>query len=189
MIQFFLRTKLFIPRGHYATIYDIDFQTLYHNIGKRVLLIDLDNTLIPYDEIKASPKQKTFIKKLKTMGYEIVLISNNRTYRVKHYADDLGVRYVANAKKPLKSGFKKAMRHTDSYYQKGEMLVIGDQLMTDVYGARRCGYDVILVKPIRQKTEKWYTRLNRWLEQKMLKKIKRKYPDIYEALKLDTRYE
>ncbi len=187
MIHFFLRTKLFIPRGHYNTIYDIDFKTLYHNLGKRLLLIDLDNTLIPYDEIKASEKQKTFVKSLKAMGYEVVIVSNNRGYRVKHYADDLGVPYIASAKKPFKSGFKKALRHADAHYEKGEMLVIGDQLMTDVYGAKRSKIDVVLVKPIKKKTEKWYTRLNRYIEKKMFKKIKKKYPEVYEALKLDDR--
>lgn len=186
MIHWFLKTKLFIPKAHEESVFTIDYKTLYEE-GKRVLLIDVDNTLIPYDETHPNQKMIQLFKTLKTIGFETIIISNNSTKRIKTFSDALKVPYVASAKKPLKWGFKKAQRLTEQFHEKDEILVIGDQLMTDVYGAKRSQLECILVTPIKKRSEKWYTKFNRLVENKMLKKIKRKYPRTYQALHLETR--
>ena len=68
-----------------------------------------------------------------------------------------------------------------------EVVIIGDQLMTDIYGANRFGVYNILVNPLKRKTEKWYTRFNRKIEIKMLEKIKKKNKKEYNELNLSKR--
>ena len=66
-------------------------------------------------------------------------------------------------------------------------MIIGDQLMTDIYCANRFHAYSILVNPLMKKTEKWYTKMNRKTEVKMLEKIKTKYPEKFNELSLDKR--
>lgn len=187
MIAYLISVKKCIPRGHYDAVEDIDFNTLYHNVGKRLLLVDLDNTLIPYDVFEPTEEHCRWVEKLQKIGYEVIVVSNNHGLRIKRAREVLGVTVIGSAKKPLKRGFKRAMRFASTHYEKGEILVIGDQLMTDVYGAKRSGLDAILVKPIKRRSEKWYTKILRRIESGVLRRIKRKYPEVYEELKLDDR--
>jgi HAD superfamily phosphatase (TIGR01668 family) len=187
MIHFLLPYKKFIPIDHVDHIFDVDFHKLYQN-GIRVLLIDLDNTLIPYDETLPSEALSTFFASLNSIGFETVIVSNNHYERIKLFADALGVPFVSSAKKPTKLGFKKAIRQVDGLFNKNEILVIGDQLMTDVFGAKRMGYEAILVRPIKKKSEKWYTKINRKIEEKMLMKIKKYAPKSFENLRLGERF-
>jgi predicted HAD superfamily phosphohydrolase YqeG len=83
-------------------------------------------------------------------------------------------------------GLKKALRAMPGATA-SNTLVIGDQLVTDVLGANRLGGYSILVNPIERKTEKWYTRMNRRLERRMLDKIARKAPERFAALGLKER--
>jgi len=186
MIHHFLRTRHFIPTRHVPKIEDADFDFFYKE-GKRLLLIDIDNTLIPYDKTHPDEKLQALFEDLKRIGFEIVLVSNNGKSRIQPFAEALGIPAVWHAKKPLKCGFKKALRMKVSRFEKHQVLVIGDQIMTDVFGARRTGLDVCLVHPLKRRSEKWYTKINRAIEKKMLKKIAKKYPDMYFKLDLDER--
>jgi len=67
------------------------------------------------------------------------------------------------------------------------VMVIGDQVMTDIYGAKRMGFHAILVDAINRETERWYTRINRWFERLTLKRIERKDPDYYHRLNLEKK--
>lgn len=186
MIHFFLNYKKFIPNAHVDHIFDVDFTGLF-NQGIKLLLIDLDNTLIPYDQSEPNDALHKFFKDLKAIGFETIIVSNNHFDRIKCFADKAEVSFVSSAKKPTKIGFKKALKKTSRRYQKEEICVIGDQLMTDIFGAKRLGLMAILVTPIKKKSEKWYTKLNRIIEEKMFAKIKKKEPTIYYDLRLEDR--
>jgi predicted HAD superfamily phosphohydrolase YqeG len=67
-------------------------------------------------------------------------------------------------------------------HRKNEIIAVGDQLMTDVLGGNRFGIDVILVKPLKKKSEKWYTKLNRFNERQVLNSLKRHYPEVYQKI-------
>ena len=86
-------------------------------------------------------------------------------------------------KKPLKFGFNKALKKAQS--NKSETVLIGDQLMTDVFGAHRFGITAILVKSVKRKSDRKITQMNRKIERFVLKKIKKRYPSLYEE-RLDT---
>ena len=176
----------FLPNEYVSSIFDIDYNKLYED-GKRLILTDLDNTLISY--LKTEPDDKLFEwkKEKEAMGFEIIIVSNSRKDRVEHFANLLDLKFQKFAKKPLVGGLKKAIKKGERDYKKEEIIVFGDQLMTDIFGSKRLGLDVYLVQAIDKKTEYFTTRFNRRLEKKMLKKIKRKYPELYKE-KLE-RYE
>jgi hypothetical protein len=186
MIHFFLPYKKFIPKCSLQRIEDIDFDFFYKE-GKRLLLLDIDNTLMPYDQTLPPKALVELLEGLQKKGYEIVLVSNNNKARIEPIARAFKLPSVWHATKPLKRGFKKALRLKNKRFTKIQTLVIGDQLMTDVFGANRSGLDVCLVKPLKKKSEKWYTRANRLIEDKMLEKIAKKDPNRYFTLGLDER--
>ena len=170
----------FVPSLYVNTVFDIDYIKLYES-GIRLILTDLDNTLISYKENKANDMLYNWINERKSEGFEIIIVSNNSDKeRVRSFADDLNIKSVSVAMKPLKRGVKKALRLADRKYKSNEVVAIGDQLMTDVFSANRMNFSSVLVKAIDRKTEKWTTRFNRKLELHVINKIKKKYPKLYE---------
>lgn len=186
MLYHCIDIKKCIPDYHVDNVYALDAKKL-HERGFQVLLVDIDNTLMSYDEDAPTDSVRKFVEKVRGEGLEIVLISNNRKKRIKPYANALDVPYVFSAKKPLKRGFLNALDQLGASYGKNAVLVVGDQLLTDVYGAKRAGLHAALVRPIRAETEKWFTRINRSIEKKILRKIQKRYPEEYKALELHKR--
>ncbi|MCK5762249.1 MAG: YqeG family HAD IIIA-type phosphatase [Candidatus Izimaplasma sp.] len=186
MIHLLLKTKKFIPNEFHNNFFDIDFKELYNN-GLRLVLTDLDNTLISYDESKPTKKILDKFEELRQIGFEVIVISNNVPSRLNAFLDGTSYKGVGNARKPLLIGLRKALRLADKDYSHKETVIIGDQLMTDVYCANRFNSYSILVNPLKKKTEKWYTKMNRKTEVKMLKKIERKYNDRFQKLSLYKR--
>lgn len=159
----------FFPDEYVASTYVIPFEKLYEE-GYRGLVFDIDNTLVPHGA-PADGRAKKLFARLKEIGFKCCLISNNKEARVKMFNEEIGVDYVYNAQKPLTKNYKKAMElmHTDL----SNTIFIGDQLFTDVYGAKRTGMRNILVKPINPKEEIQIV-LKRYLEKIVLYFYKRK---------------
>ena len=185
MIHLFLKTKRFIPSEFHNSFFEIDFEDLYRK-GYKTILCDLDNTLISYDETLPTELLNLKFKELEKLGFELILISNNIPSRVDTFTKETTIRGYANARKPLLVGIKKALGSA-KIQEVDKTVLIGDQLMTDVWAANRMNVYSILVNPIKKKTEKWYTKINRKTEVKMLQKIQKQYPKNYEELKLDLR--
>lgn len=141
--------KCFFPDRYVASTYVIDFEKLYED-GIRGLIFDIDNTLVPHGA-PADERAEELFARLKRIGFKCCLISNNQEPRVKMFNKNIKVDYVYNAHKPSKKNYKKAMEimGTDT----GSTVFIGDQLFTDVWGAKRTGIPNILVKPIHPKEE------------------------------------
>ena len=191
MIHKLLKLKQFIPHEFHESVYDIDLERLQKQ-GIKLILSDLDNTLISYDEDYPSQDNINFFKKVLEYGFEIVLVSNNVPSRINNYVSSLKeqgfeIGGFANARKPLNLGLKKAYKSATTLYPKEEVVVIGDQLLTDVWGANRFDAYSILVNPIRKKTEKWYTKINRKTEVRMIERIKNEKPETYKRLGLEKR--
>lgn len=174
MIEKIVDVKKLIPDLYVKSIYDIDFNKLYDE-GKRIILSDLDNTLVSYQDLKPTNELIEKILELKSKGFEFIIVSNNSNNRVKSFCKDLKIKYFSRALKPCTIYLKKAMQG----FNKKEVIVLGDQLLTDVFSAKRLGVDVILVKACERKTEKWTTKNNRIMEKRILNEIKKKYPDLY----------
>lgn len=158
----------FFPDRYVASTYVIDFEELYKK-GYRGVIFDIDNTLVPHGA-PADERAKKLFAKLKSLGFHCCLISNNQEPRVKMFNQDIQVDYVYNAHKPSTKNYKKAMEMMGTNQK--NTLFIGDQLFTDVWGAKRTGIANILVKPIHPKEEIQIV-LKRYLEKIVLYFYKR----------------
>lgn len=172
----------YIPNYVYKTIYDIDFDTLYAN-GKKIILSDLDNTIAGYDELEASKKCIEWNDLLKKQGFKIYLVSNNNDTRIRKFSKKFYIDgYLSKARKPFTKRLEKFLKENN--INKEEVISIGDQIVTDIVGFNSLGVDTILVKTINQKKQKWYTKINRSREKRILRKIKKvdcvKYNQIKE---------
>ena len=153
----------FYPDEYVDSTYGIDFEELYRQ-GYRGIIFDIDNTLVPHGA-PADARSIALFRRLKELGYRIMLLSNNKEPRVKMFNDAVGAEYIFKAGKPGTVNYYKAMErmHTD----KGNTLFVGDQLFTDVWGAKKTGIRTFLVKPIHPKEEIQIV-LKRYLEKIVL---------------------
>ena len=141
--------ETFFPDEYAASTYIIPFEELYEE-GYRGLIFDIDNTLVMHGA-PADERAKKLFARLKEIGYQCCLLSNNQEPRVKMFNRDVNVHYIYDAHKPSVKNYEKAMKLMGT--EKGNTIFIGDQLFTDVWGAKRTGIRNILVKPIHPKEE------------------------------------
>lgn len=175
-----MKYKKFIPTYTFKSILDIPLEELKEK-GVKLFLSDLDNTLISYAESMPNEKSFEFKRRIDELGFEFIVVSNSRKERVNKFCDAFGCPCVKFSTKPLKRGIKKAINKVASKkYAPNEVILIGDQILTDVLGANRCGINSGLVLPVDIKTDKRPTRFNRFFEQLILNRIKKKEPKIYE---------
>lgn len=153
----------FYPDEYVASTYKIPFEKLYEE-GYRGVIFDIDNTLVPHGA-PADERAKKLFARLKEIGFESCLISNNQEPRVKMFNEEIQTRYIFNAHKPSTKNYIHAMEEMGT--EKDNTLFVGDQLFTDVWGAKRAGIHNILVKPIHPKEEIQIV-LKRYLERIVL---------------------
>lgn len=110
------------------------------------IIVDLDNTLLGYRQDELAPADVAWIAAAVERGFRVALVSNNFSERVGRVGAALGVPAVANALKPLPHGFLRAARLIGT--PRRATVVVGDQLFTDVLGARLCGMRAILTHPL-----------------------------------------
>lgn len=163
--------KSFLPRKRVDTIYEIDLDALWAS-GVRGIITDLDNTLVGAREPLATPKLGEWLKKVNALGFKVLVVSNNNAERVSKFADPLNIPYIAHARKPLRKGFLRALAQLG--LAPHETVVIGDQLLTDVFGANRNGLNTVLVTPIAPQDESVFTRFNRRVERYIFSQLKKR---------------
>lgn len=151
------------PDVYVESAYKIDFMYLYME-GYRGVVFDIDNTLVGHG-MPADERSVAFLASLKKLGYRIMLLSNNKEGRVKPFADAVEAPYLCKAGKPGTKNYAKAMERmgTDAAHT----LFVGDQLFTDVWGAKRAGIWTYLTQPIDKKEEIQIV-LKRYLEKIVL---------------------
>jgi len=141
--------KTFYPERCIDSTYDIPFEQLYEE-GYRGVIFDIDNTLVMHGA-PADERAKSLFARLKNLGFECCLLSNNQEPRVKMFNEEIQVHYICNAHKPSTVNYEKAMQMMNT--DKSNTVFVGDQLFTDVWGAKRTGITNYLVKPINPKEE------------------------------------
>lgn len=162
------------PHLYVQSFHDIPYDD-FKKQGIKTLFFDLDNTVMSYDEKVISQENLLFLEQLKK-DFKVVIVSNSGYKRVSHACIQAGYEFIHSAKKPFKSGYKRALKKASA--QINTSLFIGDQLMTDIFGASRMNIVSILVKPLKQRSDHIFTRTNRKIERMLLKKIGKKYPDL-----------
>lgn len=131
------------------------------------LILDVDNTLIDYYRNLVDGAEK-WCEELKLEGIKCIIVSNsNKKEKVESVAKALDIDYIMFAKKPMKSGFKRALDMLEM--EASKVAVVGDQLFTDVLGAKRMKMFSILVKQVGEK-DLLITKLKRPIENAIIKK-------------------
>lgn len=159
----------FYPDEYLDSTYSIDFDQMYER-GYRGVIFDIDNTLVPHGA-PADERARALFEHLKKLGFQCCLLSNNQKTRVETFNKEIHVHYIENAHKPSVKNYQRAMELMGT--KRSSTMFVGDQLFTDVYGARRTGIYCILVRPIHPKEEIQIV-LKRYLEKIVLYFYKRR---------------
>ncbi|MCI8290705.1 MAG: YqeG family HAD IIIA-type phosphatase [Clostridia bacterium] len=131
------------------------------------LILDVDNTLIDYYRNMIDGLEK-WCEEIKQEGIKCIILSNsNKKDKVETVAKKLDIDYIMFAKKPMKSGFKRALEKLE--LKNSQVAVVGDQLFTDVLGAKRMNMFSILVKQVAEK-DIFITKVKRPIENAIIKK-------------------
>ncbi len=162
-----------LPNMYVKDVQSINYDKL-KNLGIKLLLFDFDNTLISKN---TNLDLQDFFTKLKK-DFEIIIVSNTlKKNKLHNFCQKLGLKYIHASCKPFKLGFNKIKKHTNIESEKTCM--IGDQLLTDIYGGNKNNYYTILVDPFENK-ELIFTKINRLIENKIFKKQGTKRGNYYE---------
>lgn len=162
------------PDYYCKNVTEISLEFLKKNNIKG-LILDVDNTLID--------KKKNMLegaiewhKKIRENGIKSIILSNsNKLEKVRNVANTLNIDFINLAKKPLKSGFKKAKSKLE--LKEENIAVVGDQIFTDVIGANRCNMFSILVEPVSREDlfiTKWKRPIENYIIKKYLKSLENK---------------
>ncbi|MDR1713679.1 MAG: YqeG family HAD IIIA-type phosphatase [Coriobacteriales bacterium] len=157
--------RLLAPEQFHDSVTEISPQQLVQQ-GFGCVLLDIDNTLVPRDTHLLSEAICEWVAALTVVGLKVCLLSNNWHRTVFAYAERLNVPLVYKAMKPLPFTYLKARRRAGAG-PGTRTVVIGDQLLTDVFGAHLLGWSAILVRPL-STTDLWYTQIFRKVEQRLM---------------------
>lgn len=154
--------KLLEPWCRVEHVSAIDLEALRRQ-GVEALLLDMDNTVVPWHTFDIEKRTQDWICAAKALGYRICIISNNHRWRIERLSGMLGIKGVWNACKPFLGGYLRALRVLGA--SRAHSVLIGDQLFTDILGANALGIRTILVSPLSARELGW-TRFMRRLERR-----------------------
>lgn len=162
--------KFFMPSLYIDNIYEISPKKLSEK-GIRAVLLDIDNTLVTYDDPMPTEALLDWFDKLKKNNISIAFISNNNKERVELFNSELKFFASWNSKKPSTKCYIKAMNYLGT--DKTNTAVIGDQIFTDIWSAKKLGLYCILVNPIKDKTSLFF-KTKRILEKPIINQYKKR---------------
>ena len=160
----------FVPDYYFET-FDKASAEFLSSIGVKGILLDVDNTLEPYENPLPTAKVVEWFASLREAGIRAAIVSNNHKERIELFNGELKLPAYYDAKKPFKQNLEKAMADIGTTPE--ETIFMGDQIFTDVWAARNVGIRAILVPPIKDKTD-FFTKFKRLLEVPVMKKYERK---------------
>lgn len=169
--------QMFYPDRRVRSVLALDPKTLFGK-GIRGIIFDIDNTLVPHGA-PATDEIVAFFAKLRGAGLRTCLVSNNGKERVEMFNERVGSPYIYKAGKPKRSCYIRAMEKMGT--SEKDTLFVGDQLFTDIWGARRAGLSTVLVDPIHPKEEIQIV-LKRYLEKIVLWEYEKKVEKTGELL-------
>jgi len=154
--------RRFCPDYMVKRIHDIDPDDLVA-LGIKAVLLDLDNTLLPWKGLEMPNETVNWIAKAKQVGLKLCLVSNTRNLdRLRDMGEMLEIPAIAPAKmKPSRSGFVRALEILD--HEASAAVMIGDQMFTDVWGGNRAGIRTIWVERMANR-EFFGTKFSRMVE-------------------------
>lgn len=162
--------KILMPDYMFQKYDDVTPEFL-SDIGVRALIIDIDNTLAPYEQPQPDERLLAWIESMKKSGVGMTLMSNNDRRRVELFNRDIKLPAYYKSGKPLSKNLKRAMANMGS--DKTNTAVLGDQLLTDALAGNLLGLRAIIVPPIKDKTSLFF-RFKRLCERPAVKKFKKR---------------
>lgn len=139
----------FLPRFIFTKITDIEPSFLKER-GIRLLLMDFDNTMLPYTTDTPTEELLAWLARMQESGISVCIVSNSHKQRVPQFSERYGVPCQTHAAKPSPKGIRLAMQRFD--VKAAHTALVGDQIFTDVLGANFAGITAIAVKSIHNHT-------------------------------------
>lgn len=163
-----------LPNEFVTSIFEVTPEKLT-NLGIKGIITDLDNTLVEWDRADATVELVAWFEMMREAGIKIIIASNNNEARVRAFAEPHGIPFIYRAKKPLGKAYYDAM--VQLRLRRDEVAMMGDQLLTDVMGAKRQKIYTFLVRPVAD-SDGLVTKFNRFVERRVYNDLKRKgqYP-------------
>ena len=156
------------PKRYVSRVERIGLDALWA-AGKRAIMLDRDNTLVPRDRACAPDSVAAWLDRARELGFKLYMVSNNwHRDQVERSAAELGLDSICFACKPLPFALTRALARMG--VAREAAVLIGDQLYTDVWSANLAGVDSILVKP-QTHVDLWYTRIFRIFERRALRRV------------------
>ncbi len=166
-----LMSSWFMPDYIFGKFDDITVDFL-RSKGIKALLIDIDNTLAPYEVAEPDERIKAWFDTLRENGISATLVSNNERERVELFNRTLGLPYYYKSGKPFAKNLKLAMAQMGS--DKTNTAMLGDQLLTDAAAGKHIGLTTFIVPPIKDKYNAFF-RAKRALEVPTIKRYVKKH--------------
>ena len=163
-----------VPDFRFNTFDELTVEILVSN-GIKGVVLDIDNTLEPYEHPLPGEHVKAWLLALKSAGISAAFVSNNNRERVELFNGELGLPAFYKAGKPFKKNVLRAMEEMGTTCE--NTLLMGDQVFTDVWAARNAKIKAAIVPPINDKRDV-FTRFKRLLEKPILKKYDNKKAEI-----------
>ena len=161
------------PDKMFATYRDLTPEELKQR-GIEVLLMDIDNTLAPYEQAEPDGQIIAWLARLRAAGIRLAFVSNNNWERVELFNREIGIVAHAKSGKPFGKKLRQVIRDFGS--DTAHTAILGDQLLTDVFAGKHIGATAFLVPPIKDKTTAFW-RIKRALEKPIIKKYAKGHPD------------
>lgn len=160
---------IFVPDMYQQSINTINYKKLKKR-GIKCLLFDLNNTLTSYEDDYPTEKLRELMFELEK-DFKVIIMSNSNKDRIRPFKEKLNIDSSFSSKKPLKRKYKKIINMFN--FKDTEVAMIGDSLLTDIWGGNRMDFTTILVNPISEH-EPFHMRVLRVFERKIIKKLNKK---------------
>lgn len=135
----------FLPRHIFPRLTAINPHRL-HELGVRLLMLDFDNTIVPYTTDEPTDEMRQWLRKAADSAVQICVVSNSKRGRVVEFCRTHGIDCITRAKKPFSRGIRECLRKYDM--PPDAAALVGDQIYTDVLGANCAGIRSILIPAI-----------------------------------------
>jgi len=136
----------FLPDHILPALTDLTPELLHRN-GIRFLMLDFDNTVVPYTTDSPTEQMENWFSAMRDTGVTLCMVSNSKRERVKRFCDQRGIACIRRAKKPFwRVGIRQALLRFG--FRAGESAIVGDQIFTDTLGGNCAGVFTFLVTPI-----------------------------------------
>ena len=114
--------------------------------GIRLLMLDFDNTIVPYTTSVPTPEMEAWLQAMAQSPVQLCVVSNSRRDRVKVFCEKYGLPCITHSRKPFSKGIRQCLAQYGM--QPREAAIVGDQIFTDTLGGNCAGLTTVLVRPI-----------------------------------------